>query len=83
MRRALAIYEASYGENYPNVAIGLSNLAQLLQATNRLAEAEPLMRRALAIDETSYARTIPRWRETSTTSRFCSRSPATSRRLSP
>ena len=26
----------------------------LLQATNRLAEAEPLMRRALAIDETSY-----------------------------
>ncbi len=27
---------------------------QLLQATNRLAEAEPLMRRALAIDETSF-----------------------------
>jgi tetratricopeptide (TPR) repeat protein len=26
----------------------------LLQATNRLAEAEPLMRRALAIDEKSY-----------------------------
>ena len=35
-------------------AIGLNNLADLLQATNRLAEAEPLMRRALAIDETSY-----------------------------
>ena len=32
----------------------LNNLAHLLQATNRLAEAEPLMRRALAIDETSY-----------------------------
>ena len=32
----------------------LNNLAQLLQATNRLAEAEPLMRRALAIDETSF-----------------------------
>ena len=32
----------------------LNNLAQLLQATNRLAEAEPLMRRALAIDEKSY-----------------------------
>ena len=32
----------------------LNNLAQLLQATNRLAEAEPLMRRALAIDEAAY-----------------------------
>ena len=29
----------------------LNNLAQLLQATNRLGEAEPLMRRALAIWE--------------------------------
>ena len=32
----------------------LNNLAQLLQATNRLAEAEPLMRRALTIDERSF-----------------------------
>ena len=31
----------------------LNNLALLLQATNRLAEAEPLYRRALAIDEKS------------------------------
>jgi tetratricopeptide (TPR) repeat protein len=36
------------------VAIALNNLASLLKATNRLAEAEPLMRRALAIDEASY-----------------------------
>ena len=36
-----------------NTATILNNLAQLLQATNRLAEAEPLMRRALAIDEKS------------------------------
>ena len=35
------------------MAIRLNNLAQLLQATNRLAEAEPLMRRALAICEKS------------------------------
>ena len=35
------------------MALRLNNLAQLLQDTNRLAEAEPLMRRALAIDETS------------------------------
>ncbi len=49
MRRALGIDEASYGRDHPNVAIRLNNLAQLLQDTNRLGEAEPLMRRALAI----------------------------------
>ena len=47
--------EASCGNDHPNVAAALNNLAQLLQDTNRLAEAEPLMRRALAIDEKSYA----------------------------
>ena len=47
----LAIDETRLGPDHPNVAIRLNNLAQLLKATNRLAEAEPLMRRALAIDE--------------------------------
>jgi hypothetical protein len=37
-----------------NVAIRLNNLAGLLRATNRLAEAESLYRRALAIDEKSF-----------------------------
>ncbi len=32
----------------------LNNLALLLQETNRLQEAEPLMRRALEIDEHAY-----------------------------
>jgi tetratricopeptide (TPR) repeat protein len=50
----LAITEASYGPDHPQVATTLNNLAQLLQATNRLAEAEPLMKRALAITEASY-----------------------------
>ncbi len=54
LRRALAIDEASYDPDHPNVAIRLNNLASLLQATNRRGEAEPLMRRALAIDEASY-----------------------------
>ena len=36
------------------MAIRLNNLAGLLRATNRLAEAEPLYRRALAIDEKSF-----------------------------
>ncbi len=43
----------SLGPDHPDVAIRLNNLATLLQDTNRFAEAEPLMRRALAIDETS------------------------------
>ena len=59
MRRALAIDEASFGAEHPNVAVDLNNLAQLLQDTNRLAEAEPLMRRALAIDEASFGAEHP------------------------
>ena len=42
------------------MATDLNNLAQLLKATNRLAEAEPLMRRALAIDEASYGPNHPK-----------------------
>ncbi|HWF61426.1 MAG TPA: tetratricopeptide repeat protein [Nitrospira sp.] len=49
MRRALVIDEASYGAEHPNVAIDLNNLARLLQATNRLGEAEPLMRQMVEI----------------------------------
>ena len=49
MRRALAIDEASYGPDHPDVAPDLNNLASLLQATNRLGEAEPLSRRYLEI----------------------------------
>ena len=52
------------------MAIRLNNLAQLLQATNRLAEAEPLMRRALAIDEKSYGPDHPKVATTSTISRM-------------
>jgi Tfp pilus assembly protein PilF len=59
MRRALGIYEASYGNDHPDVASILNNLASLLQATNRLAEAEPMYRRALAIDEASYGNDHP------------------------
>ncbi|MDA0591603.1 MAG: tetratricopeptide repeat protein, partial [Planctomycetota bacterium] len=38
-RRALAIDEQSFGTEHPEVATDLNNLAQLLQATNRLSEA--------------------------------------------
>ncbi|MGA2028047.1 MAG: tetratricopeptide repeat protein, partial [Syntrophobacteraceae bacterium] len=43
-----------FGQDHPKVAIRLNNLAQLLSDTNRLAEAEPMMRRALKIDEQSF-----------------------------
>ena len=83
MRRALAINEKSFGPDHPNVAIRLNNLAQLLKATNRLAEAEPLMRRALAIDEKSSApitRTSP---SASTIWRSSCKTPTGSPRPSP
>jgi len=54
LRRALAIGEESLGPDHSEIAIRASNLAILLQDTNRLAEAEPLMRRALAIYEKDF-----------------------------
>jgi len=51
MRRELAIEEEQFGNDHPNVAVALGNLASLLHATGRLADAEPLVRRALAISE--------------------------------
>jgi tetratricopeptide (TPR) repeat protein len=59
MRRALAIDEASFGKDHPEVAIRLNNLAQLLKATNRLAEAEPLMQRVVEIFEKSLGENHP------------------------
>ena len=75
MRRALAIDEESFGPDHPAVASRLNNLAQLLQATNRLAEAEPLMRRALAIDEKSFGSEHPDVAAASTTWPSCCRPP--------
>jgi len=51
--------EHRLGPNHPFTATALNNVAQLLQATNRLAEAEPQMRRALAIAEASYGNDHP------------------------
>jgi hypothetical protein len=49
LRRALTIDERSFGTDHPIVASRLHNLARLLQSTKRHEEAEPLMRRAVAI----------------------------------
>jgi tetratricopeptide (TPR) repeat protein len=52
-RLALTIDEQVLGPEHPTVAIRLNNLAQRLQDTNRVPEAETLLRRALAIEEKS------------------------------
>ena len=57
--RARAIGTASLGPDQPDASADLHNLAMLLRDTNRLDEAEPLLRRALAISEASLVRTQP------------------------
>jgi tetratricopeptide (TPR) repeat protein len=46
--------EERLGPEHPGTAIALNNLVGLLKATNRLSEAEPLMRRVVEIIEISY-----------------------------
>ncbi len=60
MRKALAINEAAFGNQHPNVATCLNNLTSLLIDTNRIDEAEPLMRTALAIDEAFFGNQHPK-----------------------
>jgi tetratricopeptide (TPR) repeat protein len=58
--RALQIQEQSFGKNHPEVAIHLTNLASLLQNTNRHSEAEPLILRALHIVEHNFGKDHPK-----------------------
>jgi tetratricopeptide (TPR) repeat protein len=50
-KRTIAIREKSLGENHPDLADVLGNLADLYRTEERLSEAEPLFKRALAIQE--------------------------------
>jgi tetratricopeptide (TPR) repeat protein len=59
LRKGLAESENRLGPDHPVTAAALGNLAELLKATNSLAEAETLMRRALEIDESSYGKNHP------------------------
>ena len=54
-----AFAEAMALDNAELVAVASNDLAQLLQRTNRLGEAEPLMRRALEINEAASGRQHP------------------------
>lgn len=57
---ALSLTQRSdFPEGASEFSVHLNNLAQLLKAINRLSEAEPLMRRALAIDEKNYGAEHP------------------------
>ena len=55
----MAIWEQSLGPDHPDLANALNNLASLLQDTNQLAEAEPLLRRALLIRQQSLGPNDP------------------------
>ena len=52
--RALEIARNEFPPDHPEMAVHRSSLAPLLKATNRPAEAEPLMRDAHRIDRAAY-----------------------------
>jgi tetratricopeptide (TPR) repeat protein len=52
--RALAIDEAAYGPDHPEVGTDLNNLAQIWQDLGQLERARPLAERALAITEAAH-----------------------------
>jgi tetratricopeptide (TPR) repeat protein len=54
LERALAITEAAYGPDHPDVARDLNNLAQILQDLGQLEAARALQERALAITQAAY-----------------------------
>jgi hypothetical protein len=55
----LAIDEAIYGPDHPEVAIDLNNLAGLLQSRRHYSEARRLLERALMICEQSLGSNHP------------------------
>jgi tetratricopeptide (TPR) repeat protein len=54
-RDALAIREQALGANHPEVAVSLNALAEFLASQFRFVEAEPLLRRALEIQQVPVA----------------------------
>jgi tetratricopeptide (TPR) repeat protein len=53
-KQALAIGEATYGPDHPNVAAGVNNLGNVLQDLGDMEGAKKMFERALAIDEATY-----------------------------
>ncbi|MGH9601198.1 MAG: tetratricopeptide repeat protein, partial [Terriglobales bacterium] len=55
LQRALEMYRKALPAGHPSIASSLNNLARLLQAQGKLADAEPLYREALEM----YRKTLP------------------------
>jgi len=53
-KKALEIAEENVGQNHPDVATSLNNLAELYRAKADYDKAEPLYKRALAINEKAF-----------------------------
>jgi len=58
-KRALQVAQQNYSPDHPNVALGLSNLAELYEAQREYAEAEPLYKRSLEILEKAFGQDSP------------------------
>ncbi len=59
-QRAVAIAEAAYGPDHPEVGIHLSRLAQILSHLGQPEQARPPAERAVAITETALGADHPR-----------------------
>ena len=57
--RSFSIDEKVYGNNHPEIATDLNNLAGLYESQGRYSEAEPLYKRALAIAEVTLGAEHP------------------------
>ena len=58
-RQASDIYRTALGEDHPDYALSLNNLAGLYHAMGNYAAAEPLLRQASDIYRTALGRTTP------------------------
>lgn len=58
-KRALQVAQQNDGPDHPNVALSLSNLAELYEAQKEYAKAEPLYKRSLEILEKEFGQDSP------------------------
>jgi len=63
-KKALEVAEENVGQNHPDVATSLNNLAELYRAKADYDKAEPLYKRVLAIDEKALGPDHPKVAET-------------------
>ena len=62
-KKALKVAEETLGENHPDVATTLNNLAELYKTQGDYEAALPLYRRSLQIREEKLAKTTLMWRQ--------------------